>query len=198
MAMIDVFDFDLARPRTMWFDANGLLKAPAVARRRPSRPRRKRAFTACVAGAALVLCVVDALALQAPAQTAIAWPHAPTIVTVQEALKGSLDSLRKLGENWDGHGAPAPIERSISAAEYILPQLPALRTQAVAGVNDEGNVLVRMRIGPGTAYLTVEPKLMHLLYMVQGRSNVYIDDADFNGKVIPSSILRILREETNN
>jgi hypothetical protein len=193
MTHVDVFES--SRLRAVWYDTHGLLKAYKP-EPRPKRPKRQRDFIATfLGGVALSMgMLVDAVAAaEPPSQGALAWPTAKWRLSVQEALQDSLKKIRALKPGWNRE-APAPVERAISVAEYILPQLPDVPADARAGVDDQGNVFLRLHRGDRVAYLTVEPKVMHLVYMEAGQPNVYIDDAEFSGKILPLSIKKVLDE----
>lgn len=194
MTHVDVFE--AARVRALWFDIHGLLKAYRPERVRAKRPKRQRDFVATFLGG-MALCLgmtAEAVAsVEPPTQVSLAWPTAESLLSVQDSLRDSLKKIRTLKAGWN-RSAPAPIERAVSVAEYILPQLPDVRAEARAGVDDEGNVFLRIHCGDRVAYLTVEPKIMHLVYMENGKPNVYVDDAPFGGKVLPESIKKVLDE----
>ncbi len=125
----------------------------------------------------------------------VAWPAlAPTVVPPAVALKELLQKIRELKADWNGQGAVAPVRAAIEAAEFVLGQLPDVPMNARAGVDPEGHVFLRLNRGNQLAYLTVEPRVMHLLVTEPGLPNVYIDDAGFNGKIIPEKIRKVLNE----
>lgn len=176
-----------------WFDVDGLLKAWKPETRAP-RPKRKLAFAASVAAAATVLGMNLAHTIAVPVQAAVTWPTEQTPASTREALQNSLNVVRGLPNKWDGRHAPKPNQRSVQVTEYILPQLPDIVAEARAGIDDEGNVFLRLARSNRVAYLTVEPRSMHLLFVEEGQRNVYIDDEPFNGKILPANIKRILDE----
>ena len=191
----DIDLFQTGKPRSIWFDLHGLLKAwtkPAAAK---ARPKRKAPFSArTIAAAAMLGFAATTHAISEPVQLSLAWPIEASAASTKHALLQSLKSIRRMKADWDGRGAPAPVERSISVAEFILPQLPDVVADARAGLDADGHVYLRLNRGSKVAYITVEPKAMHLLYTEPGHPNVYIDDEQFNGRVIPASIRKVLDE----
>lgn len=191
MDMIDLFD--VGRVRKLWYDHQGLFKS--VQRiERPPRPVRRAAFVARVASATLALnAAALAFAAEEPGQVSVAWPASEArAIAVVDVLNESLQKMRDLKSNWNGQGAPAPVQQSIAAAQYVLNQLPNVHMNASAGVDPEGHVFLRLNRGSRLAYLTVEPRSMHLLYIEPGQPNLYIDDEPFKGKIIPANILAVL------
>ncbi len=183
--------FDSMNLRDLWFDADGLLRAYQKATKMAAKPRRKITFKAIV-GASLIAATTAALAKTPPGQAIVTWLSAPSEASIRKSLEQSLQNLRRLKAHWNGIEAPAPIERSISAAQYILPQLPALHGDATAGVDSEGHVFLKFARGDRVAFLTVEPRVMHVVYMQPGQATVYEDDEQFNGKVLPENIKKVL------
>jgi len=188
--------FDSTKLRDLWFDAQGLLRAytkpkPHRANARPRRKLHDGVGKAVVFGT-LVAATTLALAMPAPMQLSLTWPTLPTEASTRQYLEQSLKGIRQLKANWAGLDTPAPIERSISAAHYILPQLPELKGDATAGVDSDGNVFLKFTSGNRVAILTIEPRMMHLAYMQPGTPTLYRDDQQFNGKVIPTNIKKVL------
>ena len=193
--MIDIDLFEYGKLRSLWYDLHGLLKTAASARDKPKRPRRKLTFAACVAGSLLSFnAATSVFAAAPPGQLSFAWPQPLTAALTKKSLLESLKRVRQLKGGWNGHSAAKPIERSVSVAEYILPQFPDIVADARAGVDADGNVFLRFSRRDKVAYVTVEPKLMHLIYMEPGQPNVYIDDEIFNGKILPASIKNVLEK----
>ncbi len=188
--------FEAARPRTVWFDVHGLMRSWRRRAESLSRPRRRAKYVAAVA-AALIGCSMTAHAVVEPVQLTLNWPAEKTAAATKHSLLQSLKRLRHLKADWNGRGAAAPVERSISIAEWILPQLPDVVADAKADLDGDGNVLIRIKNGEKIAYLTVEPKVMHLLYIEPGQPNIYIDDAVVTGKMIPVDITKVLGERLN-
>ena len=191
--------FESGKLRSIWFDFHGLLKAWKPRREdSESRPRRKaRAFATSIVASAMVGFSTMAHALAEPLQLTLAWPVEASPASTKYQLLQSLRDIRRLRADWNGRGAPAPVERSVSVAEFIVPQLPDIVADARAGVDADGHVFLRLNRGTRVAYITVEPKVMHLLYTEVGQQNVYVDDEQFNGRVIPAKIKKILDERLN-
>lgn len=185
--------FESSNLRSAWFDFQGFLKSWVRPERGRKPVRRKAPFAALLATAAISL-VSIADAVMQPVQLTLALPIEQSALATKHALLESIKSLRLHRGEAMSYGAPAPVERSLTVAQYIIPQFPDVVADARAGLNDEGNVFVRFSRGEMVAYVTVEPKAMHLLVMEPGRPNVYLDDEKFGGKVIPDSIKRVLAE----
>ncbi len=194
MLISDVDLFEGGKLRSIWFDIHGLLKAWTPTANGKARPKRKAKFAASIAAAVMIGCSVTAHAFIEPLQLSLEWPAEHTAASTKHSLLQSLKQLRRLKADWDGHGSPQPVERSISTAEWILPQLPDVVADAQAGINGDGHVFLRLRRGEKIAYVTVEPKAMHLLYIEPGQPNVYIDDEQFSGRVLPANIKKVLEE----
>lgn len=199
----DIGLFEIGKLRSIWFDINGLMTAwrPAAKARKPRR-KRGQAFKAMMTAAAFAFgastaATTQAMQTQEPMQLSLTWPVDPTPALTKYHLHQSLKGLRRLKANWDGRGAAAPIERSISVAEYILPQLPNIIADAQAGLNGDGHVFLRIARNNRVAYITVEPRTMHLFYVEPGSPNVYIDDEQFNGKIVPAAIKKTLERLTS-
>ena len=178
---------------TSW-QASGVI-IPLASTAAPSRNQRRGArwFTHIVASSLIGLSIAAyELTIAAPAQAAVAWPTPPTAALMKQSLSEAIKEIRKLGDNWNGHNAPAPAQPSITAAERLIQELPDVVAQAHAGINGEGNVYFRFTKGGKTVYLTIEPDLIHLICMEPGKENVYIDDEQFRGKKLPAAIRRAL------
>lgn len=186
--------FEDVKIRGTWYDEQGLLKTSPPFRKHTGRPRRKLAWAASLIAFSLIGMNVAATvyAPSPPAQATLVWPSPPTAAYTKQSLLESLLKIRRLGVDWTGYSGASPLEKSISAAERVLPQLPDIVADARAGVDGDGHVYLRLQQGEKVAYLTVEPRLIHLLYMEPGKPNIYIDDEQFKGKVLPSRIKQIL------
>jgi hypothetical protein len=194
MQISDVDLFEAGKPRSIWFDINGLMRAWAPPAKQRARGKRKAKFAASIVTAAMIGCSVTAHAIVEPLQLSLAWPAEQTAASTKHLLLQSIKQLRRLKADWNGHPSPQPIERSISIAEWILPQLPDIVADARAGINGDGHVFLRFRRGDKVAYLTVEPKFMHLLFIEPGQPNLYVDDEQFGGRILPARIKSILEE----
>lgn len=178
---------------TSWQE-NGIMK-PLVPTAPPARHQRRgiRWFAPIVVSSLIGLSIAAyQLAATAPAQATLAWPTPPTAALTKQSLSDAIKEIRKLSDDWNGHNAPPPAQRSIAAAERLVQELPDVVARAHAGINSEGNVYFRLAKGGKTVYLTIEPDLIHLLYMEPGKDNVYIDDEQFRGKKLPAAIRRAL------
>lgn len=187
---VDIFTD--AKIRDAWFDANGLSKAWEAPKEK-NRPKRNVWF-ASIVFAMNTLAVATLVLPPVPAQAVVMWPTGPTAESVKESLRDSLRALKSLRQGWGGHEIAAPVRESLMAAERILPQLPNFFVSAKAGVDGDGNVYFRLSKGSKVAYLTVEPKLLHLLCTEPGKTNIYIDDQKFKGNTLPPRIIRVLTE----
>ena len=189
--------FEATKIRTAWYDVYGILKEIA----RPSlKPAKKRSFATTlfvvVASSLIGLnASTAAVAPRVPTQLTLEWPTGPTATYTKQQLSDALHAIRKSGADWNGESIVAPAERAIVAAERILPQLPPIVAEASAGVDGDGNIYFRMKKEQKLAYLTIEPKLMHLLVMETGQPNVYVDDAQFSGKVLPPRVKELLAKK---
>jgi hypothetical protein len=192
--MNDLELFEDVKIRRKWCDLQGLLKAWAPSPKHTDRPRRKLTWAASVVVSSVIGFNVAATALAPPGQATLVWPTPPTAAYTKQSLLESLQKIRTLGADWTGHSAASPVEKSVSAAQHILPQIPDVVADARAGVDGDGNVYLRLKQGDKVAYLTVEPKLLHLLYMEPGKDNIYIDDEQFKGKVLPARIKKVLKD----
>ncbi len=188
--------FDSTKLRNLWFDTEGLLRAYRKPKpgRGTARPRRKIRYglAKAVVFGTLAAATAPAFATAAPMQMSLTWPTLATEASTRQFLEQSLKGIRQLKAHWSGQDAAAPVERSISAAHYILPQLPELSGDATAGVDSDGNVFLKFTRGERVALLTIEPRAMHLAYMQPGTPTLYKDDEQFNGKVIPANIKKVL------
>ena len=110
-------------------------------------------------------------------------------------LLDSLAKIRSLPADWTGYSAPAPVEKSVVAAEQILPALPNIVADALAGLDGDGHVFLKFWRGEKVAYLTVEPNLMHLFVTAPGKPNISIDAAKFQPRVVPEKIVSVLKRE---
>lgn len=185
--------FDDVRIRSLWIGKDGMYRAwePTPQKERPTRKYPWYASVSlAIAFAAASIDVPSALT-----QAAMIWPSPPTEAHVKDALRSSLQALRKIGRDWTGHSGAAPASESLAAAERLLPQLPNLGSLAKAGVDADGHVYLRLSRGTRVAYLTVEPRVLHLFYTNAGQDNVYIDDQKFHGSVLPPRISRVLAEK---
>lgn len=178
---------------TSW-QANGLTKLLARTAPPPRHQRRKANYLVqMVTSTVIALSVATCeLAIAAPAQAALAWPAPPTVASTKQSLSEAIRNIRKLGDNWNGHNAVAPMQQSIAAAERMVQELPDVVAQASAGVNGEGNVYFRFAKNGKTVYLTIEPNLLHLICMEPRKDSLYIDDEQFRGKKLPAAIRRTL------
>lgn len=113
----------------------------------------------------------------------------------KNALWGTLRQIASLGDDWQGQEGQAPLRKSVAAAEQLVPSLPGTITNASAGVDGDGNVFFKLQKDDKLAYLTVEPAMMHLLVMVPGEKNLYLDDVKFRPGQFPSKILRALTDK---
>lgn len=145
--------------------------------------------------AGLVVATATAHAVMPVRATAIALPDSATPSVTKKALIESLQKIRALPVDWTGYSTPVPEERSIVAAEQIVPALPDFVADAVAGVDGEGHVFLKFKRGEKTAYLTVEPVEMHLFLTAPGQENIYVDGERFSPRTIPTKILSVLKRE---
>ena len=187
---MDQLDFQESEIRS--WTRQGML--PTWPQKSEPRPRRSRKWVASVVlGASLTIGQVAlSAATQFPALVSFAWPAKPDAEYTRQSLVESLRQIRSLHPNASGYALPVPDPKSLVAAERRVSQLPDFVAQALAGVDEDGNVYFRFQQGPKVALVTVEPQLMHALYMEPGKSNVYIDDEEFRGKKLPSSIKKLL------
>lgn len=187
--MTSLFESGLIRNK--WFDVFGLLRADEPKPVRTNPRRRKHSFAAyCLAGASVVglNATVEAFAETPPGQASLVWPQAPTAESTKQLIVHSIKQLRTLKKDWNGYESAAPVERSLTAAEYIVPQLPDIVVDAQAGLDADGNVFLRLSRGNKVAYVVIEPKLMHAVVVNPGQASIYLDDEPFQGKILPARI----------
>lgn len=191
----DLFEF--GKIRSLWYDLNGLLKAVVPSRRIGKRKLRNAAAAVVLAAASLVSfnATAKAFTVGLPTQFTLEWPAPPAAAYTKQSLSDALYAIRRAGADWNGTALTEPVSKSVIAAETILKQLPNFVADATAGVDGDGNVYFRLKQGERIAYLTIEPKLIHLLIVEPGRPNVYIDDEQFKGKVLPARIRDVLTEK---
>jgi hypothetical protein len=193
--MDDTALFEEGKIREAWFDVHGLMKT--VSRRvvRVGTRVRRSARTGLIIVASSLIgwnASVHAITPEVPTQLTLQWPTGPTTQHTKQLLSDALHAIRRSGEDWNGVVLTKPAPKAMAAAETILPQLPNFFADATAGVDGDGNIYFRMKQGEKIAYLTVAPPLMHLLYMEPGEPNLYIDDEQFRGKVLPARIKQVL------
>ncbi len=200
--MDDIALFEDVKIRAAWFDPHGLLKSAAVraaeaGRKVAARTRRAAKTGLIIAATSLIGLNVAARAstIDVPTQLSLSWPAAPTAQYTKQQLADALHELRRHGDDWNGTEITKPVAKAMAAAETILPQLPDIFADATAGIDGDGGVYFRMKQGEKLAFLTVSPPSMHLLYMEPGQPNLYIDDEQFKGKVLPARIRRALDEK---
>jgi hypothetical protein len=83
--------------------------------------------------------------------------------------------------------------KSVRAARIVSHQLRTTVTPTV-GIDDEGNVFLHFQNERTEAYLTLQPRAMHLFCKVSGKPNIYIDDVPFVGQKLPAKIREQLAE----
>ena len=108
-----------------------------------------------------------------------------------------LDALEKIGELdhiplGDQTRVKVSVE-SVKAAAHIVRELPNRFHAGKLGVDEDGNVYVRLEDEGVVAFLTVEPHSLHLLCMRPDADNTYIDNVPFGGKRLPGRIRQALK-----
>jgi hypothetical protein len=116
----------------------------------------------------------------------------------RRALMESVKTIESLGDDWDGNYHHAAKSQAVTAAEKIIQALPRMDADASAGLNEEGNIFFKFQLGAKYAYLTIEPSMMHLLMIVPGKPNVYVDNVKFNPGQVPNKIKTALERELVN
>jgi hypothetical protein len=200
--MDDISIFEDVRIREAWFDPYGLLKSVAKRAAEGSRKVRAHARRAAQTGMIIVASsliglnsAVHATTPEVPTQLALQWPAEPTAQHTKQLLADSLHAIRRTSDDWNGIELTKPAPKSMAAAQTILQQLPDIFADASAGVDGDGNIYFTMKQGEKIAFLTVAPPSMHLLYMEPGHPNLYIDNEQFKGKVLPARIKSVLDEK---
>lgn len=181
--------FDEVKIRDMWFDKYGLDR-PIEKVERVTRPKRKETWVASVV-VALSL-TASALLYVPAAQAVMMWPTQATAESAKMSLHDSLSALKTLGQDWTGNPGCAPQRESIAAAQRVITMLPNVTVKdAKVGVDGDGHVYLRLGVDSKIAYLTIEPRSLHL-YFTDGLEKVYIDDQKFRGDALPGRIAKVL------
>jgi hypothetical protein len=99
------------------------------------------------------------------------------------------------------NGAMGPVEKdrqvdpaSLRAAERIVDLLPPMDVTSKVGLDDEGCVYFHFAAGLTHAYLTVEPRMLHLLVRERGHEARRLDNVSFEGDVLPERVRRVLQQ----
>lgn len=201
---MNLFDFCDSGIRSWFSDGMVMYSSPdTVTTKKPVKKNKTTSYFGSAATKTLAIVVLIGGSMSASAQTtnltspsACVYTHIPAPGELEKnALLSSLKSIESLVDNWQGYGAPAPSKQAVAAAKQIVPSLPNITAGASAGVDGDGNVYFKLQKGEKLAYLTVEPSIMHLLVMVPGGKNIYIDDAKFNPRELPSKIRQALEHE---
>src|SRR5258708_25543173 len=192
--MTDTQIFEDVRIRAKWYELNGLMRAwtPKKKREGPQRKRGVKWAASFIASSLIGASVATATLFPISSQAVLVWPANPTAEHTRQMLADSVQKLKAIKGDWTGYSTPAPLEKSLKAAEHILPQLPNVLADAQAGVDGDGHVYFRLRQGDKVAYLTIEPRLMHLFYSEPGKENIYVDDEQFKGKILPARIRNLI------
>ena len=161
--------------------------------------KRGVAFTGTLLTAAIAL-NADYLNLSLPStQISLAWPadgpqssEQPIKYDLKRYLERVLNDLDRKRATWNDQVVAQPIGDSIYAAMRIVAKLPNRYNDGKVGIDRDGHVFLHLKGHTGEAYLTVEPTQLHLLKVAKDGSNLYVDDAPFNGKKLPVEIRRIV------
>jgi hypothetical protein len=195
MITYDTILYDAFEPYIVsaW-QVDGMVKRVEQPAKRANRqPRHKEWFSSLALSTALAIGAATAQAtVLPPGQASLKWPTAPSVSFTKDVLLEGLRKIRDFHGDWLAEPKGPPNAASLTAAANIVPQLPNLVADARAGVDGDGNVYLRFRKDDKTMYLTVEPHLIHLLLMQPGQPNVYIDDENFKGKILPGKIRGVL------
>jgi hypothetical protein len=107
-------------------------------------------------------------------------------------LNATLKRIREVAEVYSVDGKPLN-PKAVRVARIISHQLPVPVAPTV-GVNRKGNIFLHFKSPRGEAYLTLEPKALHMYCTMAGRANVYIDDEPFSGQRLPKRVRDQLEE----